>query len=156
LYPNKINNKTNGITPRRWLRSCNPRLSRLLDDTIGANWTKDLEQLRQLEPFAKNAEFQEEFMNVKRENKKALAKIISEQCHIDVSPDAMFDVQIKRLHEYKRQHLNLFHILTLYHRILKDPSYDMVPRVFIFGAKAAPGYYLAKEIIYAINCVASR
>lgn len=156
LYPKKFQNKTNGITPRRWLRSCNPKLASLIDKTIGDKWTVDLDQLRQLEPYANDSSFQEEFENIKQRNKEALAKIIEQQCNVKVSPEAIFDVQIKRLHEYKRQHLNLLHILTLYHRLIERPDFDMHPRVFIFGAKAAPGYYLAKEIIYAINSAAHK
>ncbi len=153
LYPDRIKNITNGITPRRWLLACNPRLSDLITEHIGDEWPIDLNVLRKLEPLAGQAAFRRRFMDIKLENKKRLAGIIRDLCHIDVNPEALFDVQVKRLHEYKRQHLNLLHILTLYHRILHDPDFEMVPRVFIFGAKAAPGYYLAKTIIKAINAV---
>jgi starch phosphorylase len=156
LFPGKFNNKTNGITPRRWLLSCNPRLASLITGRIGHGWERDLTKLRGLEAFAEDPAFQSEFMAVKRANKEDLAEIIRTECGVEVSPDAMFDVQIKRLHEYKRQHLNLLHILALYRRILQNPEAPHVPRVFIFAAKAAPGYEMAKTIIKAINAVASK
>lgn len=155
LYPGKFNNKTNGITPRRWLLACNPRLSDLITSKIGDGWVRNLDQLKGLEKWADDPEFQKEFMAVKRANKVDLARIIKNDCGIDVDPDALFDVQIKRLHEYKRQHLNLLHILALYRRLLQQPDLDIVPRVFIFAAKAAPGYDIAKCIIKAINAVGS-
>ncbi len=155
LYPGKFNNKTNGITPRRWLLACNPGLSHLITEKIGHGWERDLDKLRALEPYADDPVFQERFMAIKRANKEHLARIIERECGVTVSPDALFDVQIKRLHEYKRQHLNLLHILALYRRLLQDPDLDIVPRVFIFAAKAAPGYELAKTIIKAINAVGS-
>ena len=153
LYPGRINNKTNGITPRRWLVACNPRLSDLITRTIGSGWERNLDLLRKLEPHANDVEFREEFMAVKHANKVKLAKRIFDECAVTVDPSAMFDVQIKRLHEYKRQHLNLLHILWLYRRLLKDPNLDIPPRVFIFAAKAAPGYDTAKLVIKAINAV---
>ncbi|MCS7009081.1 MAG: glycogen/starch/alpha-glucan phosphorylase, partial [Chthoniobacterales bacterium] len=155
LYPGKINNKTNGITPRRWLLSCNPRLSSLITSKIGDAWPKDLERLRALEQWADDPQFQNDFMAVKHANKVDLAKIIKEECGLVVDPNSLFDVQIKRLHEYKRQHLNLLHILALYRRLLQNPNLQIVPRVFIFSAKAAPGYEMAKLIIKAINSVAA-
>ena len=155
LFPTRFNNKTNGITPRRWLQASNPRLSRLISDKIGDGWVKDLDQLRKLEPLADDSDFQKRFMEVKRENKAELAEIIKAQCGVEVSPDALFDVQIKRLHEYKRQHLNLLHILSLYRRLLQNPELP-IHRVFIFAAKAAPGYDLAKTIIKAINAVGEK
>jgi len=154
LYPERFNNKTNGITPRRWLSGCNPRLAELIDLTIGPDWRTQLERLKDLEPYAKQPNFQERFMHIKHQNKIALAEYIRRVCHIDVDPQAIFDVQIKRIHEYKRQHLNLLHILTLYRRLLHNPDLQMTPRVFIFAGKAAPGYELAKTIIRAINCAA--
>ena len=156
MWPKKFQNKTNGITPRRWLLACNPRLSTLINSCIGDDWSYDLEKLKGLEPYANDKRFREEFMAVKRENKVSLAGIIKNECGILVDPDAIFDVQIKRIHEYKRQHLNLLHILTLYRRLLQNPTLDIVPRVFVFAGKAAPGYDLAKNIIKAINAVGEK
>lgn len=156
MYPGKFNNKTNGITPRRWLLACNPRLSELIASRIGHGWERDLDKLRKLESHAEDAEFREEFMAVKLANKKRLTGYIEDECGVVVDPSAMFDVQIKRLHEYKRQHLNLLHILALYRRLLQNPELDIVPRVFIFAAKAAPGYDMAKLIIKAINAVGAK
>ncbi len=157
LYPGKFQNKTNGITPRRWLLECNPRLAELITRTLGDDgWARDLDRLKGLERVAGDPAFQKEFMAVKRANKVDLSHVIGEECGIEVSPDALFDVQIKRLHEYKRQHLNLLHILKLYRLLLDNPSLDIVPRVFIFAAKAAPGYDVAKNIIRAINIVGAR
>ncbi len=156
LYPGKFNNKTNGITPRRWLLACNPRLSELITSKIGDGWARDLDKLRGLEQWADDPAFQNEFMAVKHANKVDLAHTIASLCGVEVDPSALFDVQIKRLHEYKRQHLNLLHILALYRRILQNPNEPVTPRVFIFAAKAAPGYDLAKLIIKAINAVGSK
>ena len=153
LSPGKIVNMTNGITPRRWLRACNLGLSALCDEVVGAGWDTDLTRLRALESVADDRRFQERFMAVKRDNKLRLAQVIQATLGVEVDPDSMFDVQIKRLHEYKRQHLNLLHILTLYRRLLNNPSATFTPRTFIFGAKAAPGYTMAKHIIHAINRV---
>lgn len=153
LSPGKIVNMTNGITPRRWLRACNLGLAALCDEVAGAGWDTDLNRLRALESVAEDRRFQDRFMAVKRDNKVRLAEVIQTTLGVEVDPDSMFDVQIKRLHEYKRQHLNLLHILTLYRRLLNDPSAAITPRTFIFGAKAAPGYTMAKHIIHAINRV---
>ncbi len=155
LFPGRFQNKTNGITPRRWLKACNPGLSDLIDQTIGGDWPRHLDLLRALDAHAADPSFQERFLAVKSANKKRLAHTIQELCGVKVDPAALFDVQIKRLHEYKRQHLNLLHIITLYRRLLNDPSLDIVPRVFVFAAKAAPGYFLAKHIIHCINAVAA-
>ncbi len=153
LFPGRFQNKTNGITPRRWLKACNEGLSSLIDRRIGTDWPANLDRLRGLEAFADDPGFQAEFMAIKHRNKERLARMIEQRCGIVVDPAALFDVQIKRLHEYKRQHLNLLNILTQYRRLIQNPDLDVVPRVFVFGAKAAPGYVLAKEIIYAINAV---
>jgi starch phosphorylase len=157
LYPGKFQNKTNGITPRRWLRGCNPRLSELVTRALKSDaWIRDLDRLRGLEPFADDAGFRREFMEVKRANKVDLCHVIQAECGVTVSPDAIFDAQIKRLHEYKRQHLNLLHIMALYRRLLHEPTLDLAPRVFIFAAKAAPGYDVAKNLIRAINVIGAR
>ena len=153
LYPGKFTNVTNGITPRRWLLSSNPELSALVDEVVGGDWPRHLDALRGLEAYADDPAFQEKFAAAKRANKVKLAAIIRDRCDVVVDPDAIFDAQVKRLHEYKRQHLNLLHILTLYRRLQANPDLDIRPRVFVFGAKAAPGYTLAKTIIHAINAV---
>ena len=156
MSPEKFNNKTNGVTPRRWLKVCNPGLSKLIDSKIGDSWVTDLDKLKGLEKYADDPSFQRDFMAVKLENKRKMADIIRAECAVEVNPEAMFDVQIKRLHEYKRQHLKLLHILTLYRQLLHNPDMDIPQRVFIFGAKAAPGYDIAKNIIYAINKVGEK
>jgi starch phosphorylase len=156
LYPDRFLNLTNGITFRRWLDVCNPQLSSLITESIGDAWKKDAMLLRGLDPFASDSSFRGRYHHIKRGHKVVLAKIIQDTCGVHVSPDAIFDVQIKRLHEYKRQHLNLLNIVTLYRQILDNPGADFHPRVFIFGAKAAPGYFLAKNIIHAINAVAAK
>ena len=156
LYPERFLNLTNGVTFRRWLDVCNPQLAELVTEAIGGGWRKDAMRLRELEPFAEDAGFRERYHAVKRGHKVELARLIQETCDVHVSPDALFDVQIKRLHEYKRQHLNLLHIVSLYREILDNPGAVFHPRVFVFGAKAAPGYHLAKTIIHAINAVAAR
>lgn len=155
LHPERIINQTNGVTPRRWLKMSNRPLSALITKTIGAGWEADLDQLRALEPFCETPEFLAEFDVAKRQNKVALASWIEEHCGVKVSPDALFDVQIKRIHEYKRQLLNILQTVAHYQRIKADPEADYVPRVKIFGGKSAPGYAVAKEIIHLINDVAA-
>ncbi len=154
IYPDRFNNKTNGITPRRWLLGCNPELAKLIDEVVEPGWLTDLSKLRELENVSGDSSFQKKFMTVKLKNKQLLAGIISQKFGLELDSDAIFDSQIKRLHEYKRQHLNLLHILTLYRRLLNDPTLEINKRIFFFGAKAAPGYHLAKVIIHAINLVA--
>ena len=154
LYPERINNKTNGITPRRWLMQCNPELTQLISDTIGPQFLDNIDLLRGLEPYADNADFQAQFAAVKHGNKQKLAKLIRDRLDIVVSPDAMFDVQIKRIHEYKRQLLNIIQTIALYNEIRAHPEREWVPRVKIFAGKAAPSYWNAKLIIKLINDVA--
>jgi starch phosphorylase len=153
LWPQKFSNKTNGVTPRRWVVLCNPRLSQFISRVIGDTWIRNLEELRRLEPMIEDAQFRAEWRDIKRSNKVALAAIIRERTGVTVNPDAMFDVHVKRIHEYKRQHLNILHVIGLYHRLKTDPGLTIHPRVFIFGGKAAPGYHLAKLMIRLITAV---
>ena len=154
LWPEKFHNVTNGITPRRWLLKANPALSQLITGRIGDGWVTHLEQLRELEKFAKDDGFLGEMARIKRANKEHLAKWSMANHGIALNPDAIFDVQVKRLHEYKRQLLLALYIIIFYNRLLNDPKFDPVPRNFIFAAKAAPGYYMAKLIIRLIHGIA--
>lgn len=154
LWPEKFNNKTNGVTPRRWLLLSNPKLSELITEKVGQSWATHLDKLKQLEAFADDAEFRKRWSQIKQERKQDLVEYILLYNDIEVNPDSLFDVQVKRLHEYKRQLLNVLYIITLYNRIKKNPNIDILPRTSIFAGKAAPGYYLAKLIIKLINSVA--
>src|SRR5439155_6707875 len=141
LWPGKFNNKTNGVTPRRWLHGCNPGLSDLLTKAVGPDWVTDLERVRGIEPLADDATFRAEFRRVKRANKERLAGVVRNVLRLTVDPDAMFDVQVKRIHEYKRQLLNLLHVIHLYLELAEDGKEPPVPRVVVFAGKAAPGYW---------------
>ncbi len=155
LWPEKFNNKTNGVTQRRWLAYCNPGLRQLISDSIGEGWISDLDQLHKLIPFAKDPEFRKKWYQVKQENKQRLAEMIEPCCGVRFNTDAMFDVQVKRIHEYKRQLLNILHVIHLYARIKAGDTKNWTPRCVLIGGKAAPGYAQAKLIIKLINNVAS-
>jgi starch phosphorylase len=154
LWPEKFQNKTNGVTPRRFIALANPPLAALIEETIDGDWLRNLERLKQLETQADDAGFLERWHQIKRQAKSRLADHIKQSCGLQVDPDSLFDIQCKRFHEYKRQHLNLLHIVCLYHRLKQNPNLDIAPRTFIFGGKAAPGYFMAKLIIKLINSVA--
>ncbi len=154
LWPERFQNKTNGITPRRWLMISNLGLTSLITKKIGKNWLKDLDQLKELEKFVNDKEFVEEWKKIKATNKENLGTYIFHTNGIKLNYESIFDVQVKRIHEYKRQLLNVLYIITLYNRLKKNPDADIYPRTFIFGGKAAPGYYMAKLIIKLINSVA--
>jgi starch phosphorylase len=154
LWPEKFSNKTNGVTPRRFLMLSNPGLRALLTERIGDDWTRDLTRLRGLEHHADDRGLQDDWWLVKAERKQALARFIERRVGVQLDPASLFDIQVKRIHEYKRQHLNVLHIITLYNRIKSNPAADIVPRSFIFGGKAAPGYHTAKLIIKLIHSVA--
>jgi len=155
MWPQKFNNKTNGVTPRRWLLKANPGLASLITQSIGDGWITDLDKLRALEPFADDAGFRQEFRQVKQANKAELARFIGQTQGIPVDPASLFDVQVKRIHEYKRQLLNVMHILHEYLSLTEDGTDPVVPRTYIFAGKAAPGYWAAKQIIKLINSVAA-
>ncbi len=154
LWPERFSNKTNGVTPRRFLALSNPGLRELLDDTIGEGWLSDLDRLRGLEAYVDDAAFRARWREVKRANKARLADYVRAASGVELNPDWLFDIQVKRIHEYKRQHLNVLHIIALYHRLKQNPNTDITPRAYIFGGKAAPGYFIAKRIIKLINAVA--
>jgi starch phosphorylase len=156
MWPDKFNNKTNGITQRRWLKSCNPRLSSLISSRIGDGWVTDLDELKKLIPLAEDGKFRKEWRDAKRANKDFLASYILKQNSLVIDSGTMFDCQVKRIHEYKRQLLNVLHVIHLYNRIKDNPGIDIVPRTVIFGGKAAPGYFMAKLIIRLVNDVADK
>jgi starch phosphorylase len=154
LWPDKFNNKTNGITPRRWLAGCNPELSALITKTIGTGWTTDLAELAKLKPSADDPKFRKQWAAIKFNNKQRLAEYTELELGLKLNPEALFDTQVKRIHEYKRQLLNVLHVIHLYDRIKRGDTADWTPRVVFFGGKAAPGYVMAKRIIKLINNVA--
>jgi len=154
FFPDKFTNKTNGITQRRWLRLCNPELSQLITDRIGDAWITDLDHLRELEPLIEDPDFCARWRQIKTANKARLSRYIRQRNGIEVNPDSIFDCQVKRIHEYKRQLLNAMHVVALYNRLLENPSANIAPRTIIFGGKAAPGYFQAKRIIKLITSIA--
>lgn len=154
LWPEKFYNKTNGVTPRRWILQSNPKLAQLVTEKIGSNWVKHLDEFKRLEAFADDVEFRSRWQEIKLQNKQTLADYVLHTMGIEVDVNSIFDVQVKRIHEYKRQLLNVLHIITLYNRIKQNPALEVVPRTFIFGGKAAPGYFMAKLNIKLINAVA--
>ena len=153
LWPEKFSNKTNGVTPRRWMVLSNPRLAKLITGQIGEGWIRDLYELRQLEPLADDAGFRADWHAIKRDNKSRLARIVRDRTGVIVDPDSVFDVQVKRIHEYKRQHLTALQIIAMYHRIKCNPNAEFTPRTFIIAGKAAPGYHRAKLIIRLITAI---
>ncbi|HET7688152.1 MAG TPA: glycogen/starch/alpha-glucan phosphorylase [Candidatus Macondimonas sp.] len=153
LWPNKFSNKTNGVTPRRWMFLSNPRLTRLITEAIGPTWTTDLTHLSELAPLAEDSAFRQRWQAVKQANKADLARFVGHRFGEQLDPETLFDVQVKRIHEYKRQHLNALHIIATYLRLKNNPGRDFVPRTYLFGGKAAPGYHMAKLIIKLINSV---
>ncbi|HEY1947698.1 MAG TPA: glycogen/starch/alpha-glucan family phosphorylase, partial [Bryobacteraceae bacterium] len=154
MYPERFSNKTNGVTPRRWLALADPGLTGLITERIGDGWIADLDQLRKLEEYVDDSLFREQWQQAQHTVKRNLVDYIAKKTGTVVDPASMFDVMVKRLHEYKRQHLKVLHIITLYQRIKKNPQAEVVPRTFLFGGKAAPGYFMAKLIIKLVNSVA--
>jgi starch phosphorylase len=155
LWPEKFNNKTNGVTPRRWLKFCNPELADLLYETVGHGWVCDLEKLESLAAHADDPSFQDRFAGIKTRNKERLAALVEQRCGVHFDSAMLFDVQVKRIHEYKRQLLNVLHIIHCYNRVLRGDTDGMAPRCVLIGGKAAPGYAMAKQIIKLINNVAA-
>jgi len=153
FWPEKFQNKTNGITPRRWLLLCNPMLADLISEKIGDSWPVHLDELVKLKEWASDPKFQDEVMKVKQNNKNKLAAYLQQETGIDINPSSLFDIQVKRIHEYKRQLLNILHVITMYNRIKKNPNAPFTPRTVMIGGKAAPGYYMAKQIIKLFNRV---
>ena len=151
--PEKFSNKTNGITPRRWMALSNPSLSALISETIGDKWLKDLSRLKKLEPHAEDSGFCQKWRQIKHDNKQSFAQLVKSKTGLIINPDSMYDVQVKRIHEYKRQHLNILNVIALYLKLKADPNMTVHPRTFIYGGKAAPGYHMAKLIIKLINSV---
>ena len=151
LYPDKFNNKTNGITHRRWLLYSNPQLRKMLDELIGEGYEYDLNEIEKLMEYVDDPAIQNQFLDIKRQRKEILAKLVKDRCGVEIDPNSIFDVQAKRLHAYKRQLLNALHIIYLYQRMKEDPSFTITPTTFIFAAKAAPAYYFAKKVIKLIN-----
>jgi starch phosphorylase len=155
LWPERFNNKTNGVTQRRWMALCNTRLAQLITGSIGAEWVTHLDELKKLAPLAKDAKFRSQWRDIKQANKRDLAEVVKRECGVDFPLDALFDVQVKRIHEYKRQLLNVLHVIHLYDRIKRGDGRNLIKRAVLFGGKAAPGYAMAKTIIRFINSVAT-
>ena len=155
LWPHKFNNKTNGVTPRRWIASSNPLMTQLITDKIGGDWVRDLDKIQEIKAYADDKAFRQQWFDIKKENKKKLAALVKEQCGVDFNIESLFDVQVKRIHEYKRQLLNVLHVIHLYNRIKRKDTENWTNRCVLIGGKAAPGYILAKSIIKLINNVAN-
>ncbi|KAL3984585.1 Carbohydrate phosphorylase family protein [Acanthocheilonema viteae] len=154
FFPDRFQNKTNGITPRRWLLLSNPSLADVICEKIGEDWITNLDKLQELKEFAGDLGFLDSIRRVKQENKMRLAQYLEDEYNVKINPSSIFDIHVKRIHEYKRQLLNILHVITLYNRIKANPNANVVPRTVVFGGKAAPGYHMAKQIIKLISCVA--